>query len=168
VSKPTDAKPPLAATPEMDRLVDAVLRGDVVLPYPPGTGAFLLATLMLALAAAGWNAVVVPTLAGGDARADAVAEMIGVAAVLPTVTVPSALVAFGVAGGRRAMQIVAVAWLALCCGAFLVLRDLPASDKWILAVASFLLVFVLVVVNGASHTTFVVFKRKLRERRQRR
>jgi hypothetical protein len=167
VSTPTDKRGNPTATPELDRVVDAVLRGDLVLVYPPGTSGFLLSIVMLTLAVGGWVATVVPRLFGTDVAARAIAEMVGIAVVFPTTTIPAAMVAFGAPGGRKVMQLVTLSWIVLGdVGCWLVPRSSSSVDLWSCAAVLLLLLGVLFAINQSGYLSFVAYKRRLRVRRR--
>lgn len=147
----------------LDRVVDEILRGERIVPFPPGTLAFVFATLTLLVGAALSLAATLPHLIAQYVPHPAAAQLSAVAAVAVIVSTAASVAAIGVAPGYRVARNVTHAFLVLA-----VLAAIFGLVRGAAAVHVVALAFLGVsawLVNGVAYRTFASFKRRLHERR---
>jgi hypothetical protein len=153
-------------TPEMDRLVDEVLRGQRVLLFPPGLGASLLVNFLLLASTTVLLVAAIPTFTGELREHRVLAQLGGVlvAATLTMVTATLVLVGAPSALGVMRRTITVLFALALLCLLLAIAGELSgAPTAYTLVVAA--LGAAHLVVNSRAYFTGVMFRQRLRVRR---
>jgi hypothetical protein len=149
----------------VERLVDDVLGGRRSLRFAPGAPVFVAANMLLLVGGALLSAVSLPPLLRPWVAAPPVAQLIGLAVILPSLLVPAYLTVTGRASGRRVFLAVGAAWLTAGVAVTAVVVRAGSGAVGACAAAVLLLALSHAAARTSASRRFALFKQRLRARR---